>query len=272
MSSIPKSRQQDSHNDSQCTRCLPLVRELTERALAMAIDASPHAPRAREGESIRSLASILPLARQAVGLPHDSAFEAPPPGIVRWTDGLGHSRPSYGYLASRLLQRAGRPVPDLPPTKAEPESPEAHVHDLWNELLQVPAESEPSIVHPDQASPEPLFTQQPDDSPDEWTYRELVGLHGLMTLARIKADPKLADQAARVALHHVEHTQPDYTTYQPWALYWFIRWQPTATFGEQQLHDVATHLAVEGPPGALVPALLLADALIDLEHEAKHQA
>ncbi|WP_145446264.1 hypothetical protein [Mucisphaera calidilacus] len=239
-----------------------MVGELAERALGMAVDASPHAPRPREGERIVSLAELLPMAR---GLMGDVPGDLPDPGgdeRVRWTDGLGHHRPSYGYLAARLALRGGGGVPVTHEPVAG--TPDARVHADWVAALGGPqVRSLPEFDGNVVAAP--LIEQKPDDSPDDWTYRELVGLHGLVARARATGDGAAAHRAYSVALHHVQHTQPDYTTYQPWALAWFLRDPATITFGEQQLHDVATHLSLEGRPGALVPALLLVDAWCDLK-------
>jgi hypothetical protein len=99
-----------------------------------------------------------------------------------------------------------------------------------------------------------------DDLLDSWTYRELSGLHALHAAARGMDDFPLTARCGQVAAFHQGHTQPDYTTYQPWGLWAFSYDGATAMFAEQQLHDVATHLSVEGPGGALLPALLLAEA------------
>ena len=103
---------------------------------------------------------------------------------------------------------------------------------------------------------------------EPWTYRELTGLHGLHLLSLDTQDTQLAERTRSIALHHQHHTQPDYTTYQPWALAAFCGQPDTVLFAEQQLHDVETHLHVEGPSRAVVVALLLADATLTLEQFA----
>jgi len=99
-----------------------------------------------------------------------------------------------------------------------------------------------------------------DDLLDSWTYRELAGLHALHAAAQGMGDVSLQARCGQIAAFHLGHTQPDYTTYQPWGLSCFAYDELTVLFAEQQLHDVATHLSVEGPGGALLPALLLAEA------------
>lgn len=110
-----------------------------------------------------------------------------------------------------------------------------------------------------------LHAQTADDTPDAWVYRELTGLHALYLASQVTRDAGWAVRCRQVAAYHVEHTQPDYTTYQPWALAAFAEDASTAGFAEQQLHDVQTHLAIEGPGGALLPGLLLGDAAASLD-------
>lgn len=119
----------------------------------------------------------------------------------------------------------------------------------------------------------PLHTQTLDDQMDHWTYRELVGMHALHHLAIQKqATDSTAAQAIRKRLdealdHHQAITQPDYTTYQPWAIAAFLSRPETIMFGEQQLHDATTHLHLESGTGALVISLLMADAVSLLRRE-----
>ncbi|MEM9415599.1 MAG: hypothetical protein AAGA29_09010 [Planctomycetota bacterium] len=110
-----------------------------------------------------------------------------------------------------------------------------------------------------------LHPQAHDDTPDRWVYRELTGLHALHLASQVARGAGWAARSAMVAEYHLGHTQPDYTTYQPWALSAFAEGESTAVFAEQQLHDVQTHLAIEGPGGALLPGLLLADASASLD-------
>jgi len=105
-----------------------------------------------------------------------------------------------------------------------------------------------------------LWPRDSDDAIDDWTYRELVGLHALDRLATVTARDDWRQRAHQVAAFHEGHTQPDYITYQPWALAAFARRQETVMFAQQQLHDVTVHLSTGGPAAALVPGLLLADA------------
>ena len=106
----------------------------------------------------------------------------------------------------------------------------------------------------------PLHEQGPDDAPDFWTYQELTALHAWDALAEWFEDPRGRDRVAAAARWHMGHTQPDYTTYQPWALAAFGRRDETRGFAEQQMHDAETHLNLAGGAGSVVAGLLLADA------------
>ncbi len=120
-----------------------------------------------------------------------------------------------------------------------------------------------SVVHAALSDAGPagsLHRYDSDESPDAWTYRELTGLHALANLAVRRRNPAWARRVQEVASYHLENTQPDYTTYEPWAVFAFA-WSPqTAMFADQQLHDVQTHLASAEGGVTVMPALLLTDA------------
>jgi hypothetical protein len=115
-----------------------------------------------------------------------------------------------------------------------------------------------------EAPPAGSLQPRTDEPIEDWTYRELIGLHALDRLADVTARADWRERARQIATFHDGHTQPDYITYQPWALAAFARQSATAMFAEQQLHDVTLHLTTTGTPAALVPALLLADAAASL--------
>lgn len=208
--------------------------------------------------------------------------------VVRFVDGRGHARAIYGLLMLHLfaeaIDRAGRPEDedcghetlvlsvsiDLRRSKSN-EDPDPLLA-LWGLLPGRPTvEAVRSAIEvygnpftEPTGRPEPLFPQDLDASPDEWTYRELVGLHALHAIAeRTRHDP-WRERVREITAYHQHHTQPDYTTYQPWAVAAFLSNPETVGFAEQQLHDVETHLHIEAGPGAVLPALLLADAYASL--------
>ncbi|MFK7788976.1 MAG: hypothetical protein AB8C95_05695 [Phycisphaeraceae bacterium] len=256
--------------------------QLAGKALAMATDSAPH--RAREGELRWPIANALPAARVLVGQAeqHDhqllravavSLNETLAEDTGKITDGFGHARPSYGLLAIHLLgsaahladqpdtldliKQAAVTLLDRNPTDDGPPEPRLA---FWRRLIarQHGLQEAEELPLPN-TGPAPLVPLGLDDLIDSWTYYELVGLHGLHLCNLVEPNETLAQQIRSVAEYHLGHTQPDYTTYQPWGLAAFASDVYTAMFAEQQLHDVATHLSIEGPGGAVLPALLLAD-------------
>ncbi len=243
-----------------------LIGALARQALAQAVDEPPHRP--RQGEVRFNLARLRPTARRLLGETVPEANLVVPliePGI-RFVDGFGHHRPVYRWLA---LSLHGRATGQWPAAPAE-EPGEAHDISLrlWRASHMFHATGQVALdLAPIRAAVGPLHPQGPEDAIDHWTYRELAGLHALHRLAAGTGDAALLDRVGAVARYHQQHTQPDYTTYQPWALAAFLGSEETWPFAEQQLHDVATHLSVEsarGGRGAVLPALLLADAWASL--------
>jgi hypothetical protein len=220
---------------------------------------------------------------------------------VRFTDGFGHSRPIYTLLLWHLHLRAAmlhgqRLCNDAATAEAGPNAlaatgrllqplqahlmpdaaPDRAMVGLWLALCErewalALDQSVPFAIKDDwidqtltEAGAQSLQPRAAEDAIDDWTYRELVALHALDRLAEVTGRTDWHQRAEAVATYHEGHTQPDYITYQPWALAAFARQPATVMFAEQQLHDVTVHLATGGPAGALVPALLLADAAASL--------
>lgn len=260
-----------------------LTRRLASQALTIAIDAAPH--RAPLGEQRWAMAKAMPAARLLIGLGDEqdrvdlsesakqfAGVLADPAGKV--TDGFGHTRPVYAWLAMHLLGSAAKHVGDQAALDRVSSTAGAWLTDeptrgdtdprltAWRRLVACEHELETraAIGLRPPGEPAPLMPLGVNDLIDAWTYRELVGVHGLHLLAALSNDAVLADIAGQATLYHLGHTQPDYTTYQPWGLAAFASDVQTSVFAEQQLHDVATHLSIEGPGSAVLPALLLADA------------
>ncbi|MEM7680736.1 MAG: hypothetical protein AAF288_02155 [Planctomycetota bacterium] len=275
-----------------------IVSQTARLACEQAADDAPHA--ARSGQAHAPLMSVVPWARLLIadadaldptqaGSTADTSIEVPPTWrdlgpdrladpATRWTDGRGQSRPVYrllvGWLLGRVCERAPELASVLRPwsdafaqaeSRADYAPAEAH-HALWSRLLW-PEQQLGAAFSCDSAS---LFELGPDDQLEPWTFRELVGLHALSRLALHTGEPALHARARQVAEYHHAHTQPDYTTYQPWAVAEFLSDPFTAMFGEQQLHDVRTHLAIGGPGASVVAALLLCEACDALRTAADH--
>lgn len=230
----------------------------------MAVDGATTQPRV--GEQRFCLVKMMPAASALLDGGKADLLEPPTDGSASITDGSGHRRPVYRVLAAYLHTRAGGAAQAQALSLSPAEQPDLSLR-LWAAATAAQA----GVLDPE-AVDRWLGTQegslQPEDvdeAPDHWTYRELAGLHALHALAQHTGNPRWARRVAEAAKFHQAHTQPDYTTYQPWGLAAFLATPETVAFGEQQLHDVATHLSVAGGPGAVVPALLLADACASLD-------
>ena len=102
----------------------------------------------------------------------------------------------------------------------------------------------------------------PSDSPEAHWYHELVILHAAASYAVQAEDRTLAAAVARNATFHLNETQPDHATAQPWALFAFA-WNPaTRALADQILHAAQVNQP-DGTHG--ISLMLLADALYCIE-------
>ena len=235
------------------------------RAFEIVEDGSPHQPRA--GEVRFSLTQMLATAYTLIS--GDSFDPEVPPTDLDHTfvDGRGHSRPIYRHFAAYLYHRqTAGPPPPVRPGEHEDDDVSLRLWRLWHGVASGRGDF-PAIDQLLAESDGPLHLQTADDAPDHWTYRELVGLHALHALVELTdqrddlpTQPVWRKRVIEITNYHQYHTQPDYTTYQPWGLAAFLSNPDTVMFAEQQLHDTQSHLQIEGGVGALLPALLLADA------------
>ncbi len=221
-------------------------------------------------------------------------------------DGAGHVRDVYHPLVLHLhlaaLERCyailppglkARIEPALPMALAPyramgafadtPPSPAERPRVLWQALClaqagrvlgraadaqRVRAVVETILAHPGPGGA--LSPLDPQESLEGWTWRELTGLHALAALALLERWPRWLQRVHEVAAYHVENTQPDHATAQPWALAAFARWPDTSIFADQQIEAL---MLQGGPPAAAgqprraghpLSALLLADAAASL--------
>ena len=101
----------------------------------------------------------------------------------------------------------------------------------------------------------PLTEQDPEESRDGWTYRELIGMHALANAALYDHNEKWASRVELIGVHHLYNTQPDHCTSEPWGLFGFLWSEESRMFGVQQIHDCKAYGLVG------VGQVLLADAL-----------
>lgn len=202
----------------------------------------------------------------------------------RIIDRNGHTRPIYRPLLSyALLQTLSiRSLPLPPwvhqmhqqikpfawPTDALPAGlAEPAALACWNALSM-------QVARLDSAHPtfNQLFARQqpngsfliarPSDSPDMRWYHELLILHAAASYASLTQNPPAIAAVKRNALFHLEESQPDHATSQPWGLFAFIQTPQARPLADQLLHTLQT-LHPQGITG--IAAILLADALWSIQ-------
>ncbi|MCC7145615.1 MAG: hypothetical protein IT443_04145 [Phycisphaeraceae bacterium] len=97
------------------------------------------------------------------------------------------------------------------------------------------------------------------ESLDAWCYRELLSLHALFNLWAIDQNAAWLNRIESACLYHLENTEPDNVTTQPWALGAFLLSAHTAEFAGRQLHNCLAQGDPSGPS-----ALLLTDVVARL--------
>jgi hypothetical protein len=129
-----------------------------------------------------------------------------------------------------------------------------YVRDAWTDLA---SDVFGKLARSQQAGGAFLLTTASDNPETHW-YHELVLLHAAASYAVQAEDRPLAARVAQNALFHLNDTQPDHATSQPWAVFAFL-WNPRT----RPLADGVMHAAIaENPSGASTMAfMLLADAL-----------
>jgi hypothetical protein len=106
------------------------------------------------------------------------------------------------------------------------------------------------------------FQAGPGDNLETLWYWELVVLHAVATYGIVMKDPAMLESARRAAVYHLNETQPDHATTEPWGVNAFLLSEETWPLADQVLHTVR----VQHPGGVEgVSGILLADALRGLE-------
>lgn len=274
--------------DSQFIRYHAMVSQLASQGLQRGATASP-------ANALAAALPAATLLLRDDASQHDPLVQAmrdvaATTSLVDWA---GHSRPYYHPLAIHLCLAAfGRRYEtispaawsrceEIIPSLVEPLRGAEHFADavppdeyvplvLWQALglaqqatllsRDIDLEMTDSLVAAIVANPAnggALHRMAPDESLDGWTYSELVGLHALARLALLRRNQAWAKRVEEIALFHLENTQPDNATNQPWGLFAFLWSGKTRSFADQQLHDVTAHGG-----GSITPlaGMLLADA------------
>jgi hypothetical protein len=97
-------------------------------------------------------------------------------------------------------------------------------------------------------------------NPETRWYEELLLLHALASYAAMHPSSALDRAVQKAARFHLEETQPDHASAQPWGLLAFVQYA-------QPLADQVLHAMMMQYPGGVsgVPLLLLADVLYGLD-------
>ncbi len=114
-----------------------------------------------------------------------------------------------------------------------------------------------AIIQSQQPSGEFLITTARDNPEPHW-YHELILLHAVAHYAQQTNRPAAWESVERAAEFHLNETQPDHATAEPWALFAFIRYADTLPLADLMLHTVQA----QHPAGLdRVSWMLLRDAL-----------
>lgn len=128
------------------------------------------------------------------------------------------------------------------------------VRDVWTDLA---AEHFGKLARAQQPGGAFLATLASDNPETHW-YHELAILHAAASFAVQTEDRTVAAAVKRNTEFHMNETQPDHATTQPFAVFAFIWNTATRPLADQVLHAVHT----QHPGGATgVAAILLADAV-----------
>lgn len=108
------------------------------------------------------------------------------------------------------------------------------------------------------------LTAEARDNPETLWFHELQIAHAVGSYAMQSGDAELQRSAARAAQYHMEETQPDHATNQPWGLSAFLVDTQTHIMAEGLLHAATVQ-----HPGRLdaVTLILLADTLYSLRRQ-----
>jgi hypothetical protein len=200
-----------------------------------------------------------------------------PPVRATVIDASGHRRPHYRPLMAYACAVADvggvRPWLASLSVDADVEFGAANgaqaAAAAWGALaLAVTGDGEPArrlfarLVTAQQASGALLRTTAADNPETHW-YHELVILHAMADYAVRSSDAAAWRAVERATMFHLNETETDHATGQPWGLPAFVRVAGAEPLADGALHAVSAHQ----PRGASgVALLLLADTLYGLRN------
>ncbi|MEM9252598.1 MAG: hypothetical protein AAGB29_09650 [Planctomycetota bacterium] len=258
-------------NAPHLSRYQRLIAHLAGQALDLA---EPHVDPAEPG----SLAIGLPAARAMLAASDEQAVAMGETASDAWRaladsrgelrDALGHTRPTYYALVLAMTWATWAPANhksvDVETMERAEQTLDAR-DEIELRLLSTRATGDAGqvtdamIAGADDGAMHPYVDGQ--ELIDVWWYRELVAIHALGALAlSSQPDRRLLTRLQRAVMYHLENTQPDHTTAQPWGVAAFAFFPEAIPFADQQLHDAQANWTTAGPASALLPGLILADA------------
>ena len=254
----------------------------------------PFLPQAEDESSVQvERALVLPMAMTGAEPQEiDRVMERllrPGSRKARVVDASGQSRPAYPGLLVYAWKRA-RDVTERELRRQEPTPPELdewerrlrrsieRTHDLWKagsgtEFSAAVVDYVWSILGAGAGDLSPVITMQgatgaflpdnPSVNPETRWYHEFVLLQAIAAYGYLRGDSHALAAADRAAMYHLNETQPDHATAEPWGLLAFIHNADTHLLADQLLHTVQVQQPA-GPRG--VTRVLLADTLLCLRH------
>jgi hypothetical protein len=191
-------------------------------------------------------------------------YESLPRGeLGRWEEGL---RPWCDLLEAELTQISW-PAGPIPAGRGSSAAEAAwmalalhvagkiYIRDAWTDLA---ADTFGKIVRA-QTDTGAFLTTTASDNPETHWYHELVILHASASYAVRAGDPTVGSAVARNTLFHLNETQPDHATNQPWALFAFAWNSATRMIADDLLHNASVLSQRDAASG--ISLILLADAL-----------
>ena len=230
---------------------------------AMVRQSSPFVP-TRESATVAQVERSTVLADMLLGRPFSAV------GVrAEVVDAAGHRRPAYRPVLAYAYRAAGVgtadawvrsvPVAAVPFTAADGAAAAAAV---WSALTAGATDVFQALL--DQQQPSGAFLRATSaDNPEVHWYHELVILHAAADFAAWTGDPAMAAAVVRATLFHLDETETDHATGQPWGLPAFVR-----VAGAEPLADAALHAVSAHQPGGAsgLSLFLLADTLYGLRH------
>jgi hypothetical protein len=242
------------------------------RLIAGVLTAGDVKPASGSGEATRVELGVVFASSLISGRPQP----LPPVGGGRVVDRLGHDRPLYKpLLAYAMAMAAGKAqltVGDAAPAgygAADAAAGDRVAAAAWGALAELamgrsldagPLAVMQTIVAAQQPSGGFLATRSSDSLEALW-FHELAILHAVASFAVQRGQAWMRPAVARAVRYHIEETQPDHATNQPWGLTAFLLEPDGWPLADSMLHAAGVHGAVEGRGSHGLTLMLLADAL-----------